>query len=75
MVKALMKVHPKNDVTDRGIWLFLWQITFKIITGIMTDNIIPEHIMDSNKFHSMSEIFILITLYPYKQNVEKKSLI
>lgn len=40
----------------------------------MTDGIKPEHIMNSkgiDKFHTISELFILITFYLYKYNLEK----
>ena len=44
----------KNDAVDKGIYLFIWHKVLKIITGIMTDNFIPEYIIDSegiDKFH------------------------
>lgn len=71
MVRDLMRVRYKNDAIDKGICFFLWQTTFKIITGIKTDNIMPGHIIyseNTDKFHTISGIFILITCYPYKYN-------
>ena len=41
MVKDLMRVYI--NAIDRGIWLFC-HIYFKIITRIISDNIIARHI-------------------------------
>ena len=43
MIKYLMSVYYSR--IDKDIWLFLWLMSFLGKSGIMTDNIIPEHII------------------------------
>lgn len=61
MMKDLRRVHHKNDAIGKGIWLLLWSRRFKMLTRVMTGDIIPEHVMVSegiDKFYTISEIFI-----------------
>ena len=66
MVKDLMKVH--NNAVDKKISYF-WDIHFKVITSIITYNIIPEHIRFLEISCNVWNIYINIFPYKYKYKI------
>ena len=72
-VKDLMKVY--NNAVDKKISYF-WDIHFKVITRIITYNIIPEHIRYLDVSCNVWNIYINIFpyIFPYKYKYKDKAL-